>query len=502
MGTSSQAANPAVLTRPLRALVLEDDPLDAELMVERLRQAGYYIEFDLVGSSGSFREFLQTGKYDIILADYNLRTWNALDALEILKQSRKNVPFIVVTGALGDEKAADCIKQGAVDYVLKDWLGRLPEAIRRALEEKTLRDEKVRVEELNRHLAAIVESSDDAIIGEDLDCTVVSWNAGAEKVYGYSATEAIGQPISILVANEHAEEAVNILERIKRGGSVTRYETAQRRKDGQRVFVTVSVSPIKDREGHVVGASTIARDITKRKRAEEALALKVQELARSNADLEQFAYVASHDLQEPLRTVASFTQLLQKRYQGKLDRNADEFIAFIVEGATRMMGLINDLLSYSRVGTRGRDFAPTDCAAVFKEAVANLGAAIEESGALVTRGPLPTVVADGGQLVLLLQNLIGNAIKFHSNSSPRVHVAAERREQDWAFSVEDNGIGIDPQYAQRIFEVFQRLHSRADYPGTGIGLAICKKIVERHRGRIWVRSRLGEGATFYFTIPF
>ena len=249
-------------------------------------------------------------------------------------------------------------------------------------------------------------------------------------------------------------------------------------------------------------------DITDRKRAESELAdqaVKLQhalvELQRSNAELEQFAYVASHDLQEPLRMVASYCQLIQRRYAAKLDKDANEFINFAVEGAKRMQSLINDLLVYSRVGTKGKPMVATDLEQVLADALANLVIAVEESGAEITHDPLPQVNGDGVQLLQLLQNLIGNALKFRGDEPVRIHIGAERQDDRWLISVRDNGIGIEPQYAERIFLIFQRLHTRAEYPGTGIGLSICKKIVERHGGKIWVEPAPTPGSVFKFTLP-
>ena len=264
----------------------------------------------------------------------------------------------------------------------------------------------------------------------------------------------------------------------------------------------------------------IISDVTERKQAEAELRETLTDLQRSNADLEQFAYVASHDLQEPLRMVASFVQLLGMRYQGRLDADADEFIGFAVEGATRMQQLLLDLLEYSRVGTRGAPLRPTDTAALCHTVIANLELAIQESGATVICAPLPTVNADAAQLAQVFQNLIANALKFHGAEPPRVHISAQlriadcrlpiaesipqskiaNRKSEWEFAVRDNGIGIEAEYFDQIFVLFKRLNSRAKYPGTGIGLAICKRIIERHGGRIWVESAPGQGATFYFTL--
>lgn len=245
----------------------------------------------------------------------------------------------------------------------------------------------------------------------------------------------------------------------------------------------------------------LVKEIAERIRAEEELRKLTDNLAHSNADLKQFAYAASHDLQEPLRVIAGFVKLLAKRYKGRLDTEADSFIEYMVDAAKRMQIMIKDLLEYSQVETRGKKLNLTAGSSVVEQAISNLKAAIEESGAIVTYADLPLIKADELQLIRLFQNLIGNAVKFRGSETPRVHVSAAKNEKGWLFSVRDNGIGIDPKFMDRIFAVFQRLHTREEYPGTGIGLAICKKIVERHGGHIWVESEPGMGSTFHFTIP-
>jgi PAS domain S-box-containing protein len=360
--------------------------------------------------------------------------------------------------------------------------------------------ERKLAEKTRGRLAAIVESSDDAIIGTSLDGKIASWNKGAVQLYGYSTDEAIGKPITMLVPKDRREEVAAIVERERAGERVEHFETVAVRKDGSRVDVSLTISPILDADGVITGASTIARDVTARKRA-EALARQTEELARSNADLEQFAYVASHDLQEPLRMVTGYCDLLERRYKGRLDSDADDFINFAVEGARRMQELVRGLLAYSRMGPQSQTLELVDSTTAFERAVANLGLAVKESGATVTHGRLPTVSADGTQLEHVFQNLIGNAIKFRGNEVPRVYVRAVRKTDMWLFSVKDNGIGIDPRYVEKVFAIFQRLHGRGKYPGTGLGLAICKKIIERHGGRIWFESEPGRGTTFYFTLP-
>jgi PAS domain S-box-containing protein len=272
------------------------------------------------------------------------------------------------------------------------------------------------------------------------------------------------------------------------------------RRNGDTVLVRLQQNQVRDSRGAVAGLRCTMLDITELRRQEELLKRQAADLARSNAELEQFAYVASHDLQEPLRMVASFTQLLAKRYAGKLDAKADEYIKYTVDGAKRMQQLIADLLALSRVGTKGGEFRDVPLAEVMSDVLLNLGPAMQESGAAVVHDSLPTVFADPGQMTQLLQNLIGNAIKFRDTKLPLVRISAEEAGDDWTVSVRDNGIGIAPEHAERVFQIFQRLHTRDQYPGTGIGLAVCKKIVERHGGKIWLDSTPGDGTTFYFTL--
>jgi PAS domain S-box-containing protein len=353
--------------------------------------------------------------------------------------------------------------------------------------------ERRRMEVAHDRLAAIVEFSDDAIISKTLDGVITSWNRGAERLLGYTVDEIVGQSMLKFVPERLAEEEQQLLARIRDNERIDHFETVRRSRDNREIEVSVTLSPLYGPAGEVIGASSILRDITELKRRDV-------ELRRSNAQLEQFAYVASHDLQEPLRMVANYTELLAQRYQGRLDERADKYIQYASDGARRMQRLVTDLLAYSRVGSQGKPLVPVACSPVMASVLHVLEAVLQDAEAVVECDDLPAVLADEGQLGQLFQNLLANAAKFRSERPLKVSVRADQDGAFWRFSFADNGIGMDMQYADRIFQMFQRLHGRGVYAGSGIGLAIAKQIVERHGGGIWVEAELGRGTTFFFTL--
>jgi PAS domain S-box-containing protein len=348
----------------------------------------------------------------------------------------------------------------------------------------------------------LLEVAPDAILVVDASGAITYANARTREFFGYQPGELLGSNVDLLIPSRNrgghsGNRATYAREPRVRHMAPGRQLTALR-KDGSEFPVEISLSPIETEEGLLV--LTMIRDISERNRAERELRARTEELARSNAELEQFAYIASHDLQEPLRMVASYLQLVAQRYKGRLDADADDFINFAVDGATRMKQLINDLLNFSRAG-RQIELEPVALDRVLARSLGTLALRIRETGARVTSDPLPRVIGDEARLYELFLNLIGNALKFRSANPPVVQISARRDRAQWDIAVRDNGIGIAPEYQERIFAMFQRLHGRDEYPGTGIGLAICKRIVELHGGSIWVDSQPGQGATFSFTLP-
>ena len=404
---------------------------------------------------------------------------------EELRKHREHLEELVA------ERAADLKK--ANEQLLGEVAGR-----RRAIEELQQAETKYRT---------LLQTTDQGIYVVDRESRCQFINRSAVLLLGFEAEEILGRNTHDLIHHTRADgtaypyDACPVCHTLLTGKGLRSDNEIFWRREGTSFPVEYSLQPIVQ-GGAVTGAVIAFTDITQRRQAE----LKVQEIAaaleRSNKELEQFAYVASHDLQEPLRMVASYVQLLARRYTDKLDADANDFINFAVDGAKRMQTLINDLLAYSRVGTRNKPLTPTDCELVLQDALNNLQMAIAESDAIITHDTLPVVHGDNVQLAQLFQNLLSNAIKFrHHGETPQIHIGAERRAAEWVLSVRDNGIGMDLQHAGRIFQIFQRLHTRDEYPGTGIGLAVCKKIVERHGGHIWVDSKPDQGSTFLFTFP-
>jgi len=354
--------------------------------------------------------------------------------------------------------------------------------------------EQFEVEVAAQRWAAVLESSSDAIITKTLDGVITGWNKSAERIFGYSAAEIIGKNVTVLYPDHLISEESGIIRKIKAGNLVDHYETVRRSKDGSLVPVSLTVSPIKDKTGQIVGASNIARDISSQKAYE-------QKLINQASELEQFAYVASHDLQEPLRKVASYAQLLQGDWSDKLDPTGEKYLEKIVQGAMRMQTLIRNLLDFSRLNQLERQHENISLNEVVNQVLADLENSVKETKAKISVDQLPTIKGEPVRISQLLQNLISNALKFHGDAPPEICIFSTRADNGWTIAVRDNGIGINPKYSDQIFKVFHRLHAKGKYPGTGIGLAICKKIAEQHGGRIWLEQTPGGGSTFCVWLP-
>ena len=349
-------------------------------------------------------------------------------------------------------------------------------------------------------LQDIIDGFQSPIFVKDIEGRFLIINNKLEELLGVKNEEIKGKTDYDVITKELAEYYRDNDQKVLEQGKAMYIEEEADLIDGHHTYIA-NKFPIYDSKGKPYGVGSISTDISKRKLLEEQMKTTMDELRRSNEELERFAYVSSHDLQEPLRMITLYSQLLEKRYKNRLDEDADDFIEYIVENAKRMKYLIDDLLEYSRVTSKAKEFKNIDLEKVLEKILSNLSMFIVENNVNVTHDPLPTIFADKNQMMQVLENLITNAIKFRSKKSPKIDVSAQRDEKEWIFAVKDNGIGINPKHQEQIFEVFKRLHTREQYAGTGIGLSIAQKIIERHNGRMWVESELGKGSTFYFTIP-
>ncbi|WP_276298962.1 sensor histidine kinase [Halorussus lipolyticus] len=472
----------------IRVLVVDDSSFYAQLVADTLA-TDYDMTTTTAADASEGLERLADAEVDCVVTDYQMPGPNGIEFLEAARDRGFEQPFILLTGTGSEAVASEAVAAGVTHYFQKSEGEQQFEKLANQI------DNAVEQHRTEKKYELLVDNSPDLIAQISADGEFVMTNEAMAASFGATPDELTGKSLYDLVPDDIADKRLEVGREVIETGETRRFEDGYDGEYFHNVFVSV------DLPGERETFQVIARDITERKEAEIELKETVEKLEESNAQLEQFAYVASHDLQEPLRMVSSYMQLLERKYRDELDDDAQEFIDYAVDGANRMKEMINDLLQYSRVDSRGGDFEETDFESVVTQAEENLQVAIAESDAEVTRDDLPTVVCDESQMVMLLQNLVSNGIKYCDEGPPEIHVSGERDGDEYVFAVSDNGIGIPEDERDEVFRIFSRLHGKDEYSGTGIGLAMCKKILDRHDGDISVESAVGEGSTFSFTLP-
>jgi|GEM_PF-2742718 len=488
----------------VKILLVEDEDAHAEAVTRAFQQDDRGCNLTWASSIQEASARVSESVPDLVIADWLLPDGKGTD---LLSSDNDLFPLVLMTSHGNEQVAVDAIKAGAVDYVVKSpaTFADMPHIARVALREWRLVREKRSVEkalqESEQRFRCLTENSLTGIfVHSSLDDKYIYVNPRFAEIHGYTVAEMTGASPWQYIHPDDLAAVRDTASRRLRGEDVphlNEFRILTRTGDVRWVRAFVHYM---EHHGYPARTGNII-DITDQRMAEQELNESLHKLKWLNDDLQQFVYVSSHDLKEPLRTIVNCVQLLEKKCKPDLGKDADRLIDFLVESSTRMISLIDDLLAYSRVGTRAKPLQPVDSETVLKSTITRLRTTVEENKALITHDPLPTVSADPTQLGLLFQNLILNGIKFHRDVVPSIHVSSRKQGDNWLFSVQDNGIGIEPEYFERIFVLFQRLHQRSEYPGTGIGLAIAKKIVTRHGGSIWAESEPGVGSTFYFTIP-
>jgi PAS domain S-box-containing protein len=515
-----ETPSPDALAQDRVKILLVDDTPDNLVSLEAALE-GLGQELVLAKSGMEALRHLLDADFAAILLDVKMPDMDGFQTAELIRSRKRSrhTPILFLTGYRSDEHLFRGYDLGAVDFLFKPIVAEILRSkvgvfVELSRNTALLRRQTEVLGKAEQKFRSLLEAAPDAMIISDEEGCISLANSQAEVMFAFPREELIGQNIRMLVPDWSSRAQAGRTNAL--AWMTSPAELWARRKNGNQFPVEISLSPLQTEEGLLL--TSAIRDVTERRRADEAIrelnatleqrvADRTQELLRSNQalrqsndDLNQFAYAASHDLQEPLRMVALYSQMLQRKYAGKLDSSADQYISYIVGGARRMEMLLKDLLTYSQTGSSDEGPAETvNFIDVIRKVLLNLQASVEQSGAMITWDTIPAVDAHEIRLVQLLQNLVSNAIKYRGADPPRIHISAQRREDEWVLAVEDNGIGIAPEYAQQIFKIFKRLHGQ-DYPGTGIGLAICQRIVETYGGRIWVESN-GVGSCFYFTLP-
>ncbi len=495
----------------LNILIIDDSPDDRDLYLRLLKKVQETtIRCHEVSEGLKGVEAIGELGPDCVLLDYSLPGANGIEILQLIKAQHPMVPVIMLTGQGNEAIAVQAIKQGADDYLSKSFLtaDTLLRSIRMAIEHSRLHrkideQEKLLLKNETRYQQLINGVSDHSFCWLDKEGNVESWCSGAEKMKGYTANEILGKPFSVFYAEEDVVQGAphRALQKALAEGQCVE-EGWRMRKDGSKFWASVHIDVLRDASGEPIGFVKVTRDITERRNSEIQRQQLMEKLMQSNTELERFAYVASHDMQEPVRMVINFSQMIARNYGAKFDEEGRKYLKFVTESADRIRSMIDDLLDYARLDSEKRGPVLIDGALELDHVLANLAGLIKESNAQITHDVLPPLKGNPVQFMRLLQNLVVNALKYQSPGNvPKVHIGLEDQGASWCITIADNGVGIDEAFVQKIFEPFRRLHSWEQVKGTGIGLALCKKIVENHGGKIWVTSVVGKGSTFFVTLP-